>query len=259
MNSERRTAIVVGTLFIAATVASILGSVVLGSVADGRDYLVGLANHESQVIFAALLFLVASTTLVGTAFLLFPILRRHAGGLAIGYVGLRVFEGVFFAVGTVALLSMLTVSKSDTASTANATDLALLGAALAALRDWSGWIGTTLFFALGSLTLNYVLFQSRLVPRWLSLLGLGAAALALGYGLIGMFDVGVHGLGSPYALLAMPIAVQEMVFALWLMFKGFDQRAIQGHAPELRIDMTKTAASLSKTAASISGKPRPTA
>ena len=238
MNSERRRAIVVGALFVAATVASILGGVVLGSVLDGRDYLVGLANHESQVISAALLFLIASTTIVGTAFVLFPILRRYAGGLAIGYVGLRVFEGVFFAVGTVALLSMLTVSKGDTASTANATDLALVGAALVALRDWSGWIGTALFFALGSLTLNYVLFQSRLVPRWLSLLGLGGAVLALVYGLIGMFDAGVHGLGSPYALLAMPIAVQEMVFAVWLIVKGFDQHAIQSQAPP---DMPKTA------------------
>lgn len=247
MNSGRRTAIVVGLLFIAATVASILGSIVLGSLLDGSNYLVGLASHESQVIVAALLFLVAATSAVGTALLLFPILRRHAEGLAIGYVGLRTFENVLYIVGTVALLTMLTVSQSDTASAANAASLSLLGTALLALFDWSILIGTLFFFALGSLTLNYVLFQSRLVPRWLSVFGLAGAALALVYGLIGIFGWGSSGLTSPYALLAMPIAVQEMVFAVWLIVKGFDQRAFQSLAPELRIGT------------SVTQKPQPTA
>lgn len=252
MNSERRTAIVVGTLFVAATVASILGSVVLGSVLDGRDYLVGLASHESQVIFAVLLFLIAATSAVGTALLLFPILRRQTEGLAIGYVGLRTFENVFYVVGTVALLIMLTVSQSDTASTANAANLSLFGAALLALHEWSVLIGTLIFAALGSLTLNYVLFQSRLVPRWLSVWGLAGAALIFVYGLIGIFGWGSSGLGTPYMLLAMPIAVQEMVFAAWLIVKGFDQRAIQGHTPESSVDMIKTAGSVTQ-------KPQPTA
>ena len=248
MNSGRRTAIVVGLLFVAATVGSILGGVVLGSALDGRDYLVGLASHESQVIVATLLFLVASTSIVGTAFLLFPFLRRHAEGLAIAYVGLRAVEAVFFVAGTVALLSMLTVSQSDTARTANATELSLLGAALTALREWSGVIGPGIFFALGSLTLNYVLFQSRLVPRWLSLFGLGGAALGLFFGLVGILGWG-SGLSSPYALLAIPIAVQEMVFAAWLILKGFDLR---GQAPELRVGMTRAAATVTQ-------KPQPTA
>lgn len=240
MNSGRRTAVVVGLLFVAATVTSILGGVVLGSALDGRDYLVGLASQESQVILAVLLFLISATTAVGTAFVLFPILRRQAEGLAIGYVGLRVFESVFYIAGAVALLTMLTVSQSDTASAANAASLSLVGAALLALFDWSVLIGTLIFLALGSLTLNYVLFQSRLVPRWLSVFGLAGAALALVYGLIGIFGWGSSGLTSPYALLAMPIAVQEMVFAVWLIVKGFDQRAIQGHAPELRVGTSVT-------------------
>jgi MFS family permease len=239
MNSGRRTAVVVGLLFIAATVASILGSVVLGSLLDGSNYLVGLANHESQVIFAVLLFLIAATSAVGTALLLFPILRRQREGLAIGYVGLRTFENVLYVVATVALLIMLTVSQSDSVSTASAANVSLLGAALLALHDWSGLVGTLLFAALGSMTLNYVLFQSRLVPRWLSVFGLVAAAFAFLYGLIGMFGLG-SGFSSPYMLLAMPLAVQEMAFAAWLIVKGFDQRAIQGHAPELRIGTSVT-------------------
>ena len=89
---DRRTAKVVGVLFIVATVASLLGSVALGSVLDGSDYLATVAAHEGQVITAALFFLIASTSAFATAFLLFPTLRRHAEGLAAGYVGLRAFE-----------------------------------------------------------------------------------------------------------------------------------------------------------------------
>lgn len=251
VNSGRRTAVVVGFLFIAATVASVLGSVVLGSLLDGANYLVGMAGHESQVIFAVLLFLIAATSAVGTALLLFPILRREAEGLAIAYVALRTFENVLYVVATVSLLIMLTVSQGDSVRTASAANVSLLGAALLALHDWSGLIGTLLFAGLGSLTLNYVLFQSRLVPRWLSLFGLVGASLAFLYGLTGMFGLG-SGFSSPYMLLAMPLAIQEMVFAGWLIVKGFDQRAIQGHAPEVRADTTTTTASVTK-------KPQPTA
>jgi hypothetical protein len=232
MDAESTTARIVGALFVIATVASILGSVALGSVLDGPDYLLGLSGHEGRVILAVLLFLVAATSAFATAFLLFPILRRHAEGLAAGYVGLRAFENVFYVAGVVALLIMLTVSQSDAVGAA-AADLPLLGAALLALHDWSVTIGTLIFFALGSLTLNYVLYQSRLVPRWLSVWGLAGAVSAFLYGLIGILGWSTD-LGSPFMLLALPIAVQEMVFAGWLITKGFARRdEALGHGPNL--------------------------
>ncbi|MGZ5385022.1 MAG: DUF4386 domain-containing protein [Acidimicrobiia bacterium] len=226
MDSDRKTGIVVGALFIVATVASILGSVALGSALDGPDYLINVAAHESQVILAVLLFLIAASSAFATAFLLFPILRRHSEGLAAGYVGIRGFENVFYVAGVVGLLIMLTVSQTDAVGTAGALDLPLLGAALLALHDWSVLIGTLIFFALGSLTLNYVLYQSGLVPRWLSLWGIVGAVLVFSYGLLGIFGVDT-GLGSPFMLLAMPIALQEMVFAVWLIAKGFNRPTVQ--------------------------------
>lgn len=74
--------------------------------------------------------------------------------------------------------------------------------------------------------LNYVMYQYKLIPRWLSLWGLIGAALVLLYGLVGILGLGM-GLTSPYTLLAIPIAVQEMVFAVWLIIKGFNPSAIQ--------------------------------
>lgn len=224
MDSDRKTGIVVGALFIVATAASILGSVALGSVLDGPEYLVNVAAGESQVVLAVLLFLVAASSAFATAFLLFPILRRHSEGLAAGYVGIRGFENVFYVAGVIGLLIMLTVSQNSVAGSPDP----LMGAALLAFHDWSVLIGTLIFFGLGSLTLNYVLYQSSLVPRWLSLWGIVGAVLVFSYGLLGISGVDT-GLGSPFMLLAMPIALQEMVFAFWLIAKGFNRPAVQSH------------------------------
>jgi Domain of unknown function (DUF4386) len=213
---EGRTGKVVGVLFIVATAASILGSIVLGSVLDRTDYLVTLADHEAQVVAAALLFLIAATAAFGTAVLLFPILRRHAEAMAAGYLGLRAFENVLYAASVVGLLAMVSVSTSDAFGTADASGVRLVGAALLAVREWSSVIGTLIFSGLGVLVLNAVLYRSRLVPRWVSVWGLIGGAMALLYGVLGVLGVDT-GLGSPFMLLAMPLAVQEMVFAGWLL------------------------------------------
>jgi Domain of unknown function (DUF4386) len=217
MHGDRRTAVVVGVLFIIATVASILGSVVLGSALDGDDYLTSVS--ADQIVPAALLFLVAATSAFGTAVLLYPILRKHSEGLAAGYVGLRAFENILYVTGVVALLMMLSVSASDAVEQAAATDLRLVGSALLALQRWAVVLGTLIFAGLGGLTLNSVLYRSRLVPRWLSVWGLVGALGIVTYGLLGIFGVDT-GLGSPYMLLAMPLAFQEMVFAGYLIARG---------------------------------------
>jgi hypothetical protein len=220
MDTNRTTERAVGTLFVVATAGSIAASAVLGGALDGPDYLIDLSAHQGRVTLAAVIFLIAATSAFATSVLLFPILRRHDEGLAAGYVGLRAFENIFYIGGIVSLLAMLTVSQNDAISIAS--DLPLLGATLLALHDWSILIGTLVFAGVGSTTLNYVLFRSRLVPRWLATWGLIGALLLVGYGLLGLLGYGTD-LGSPLMLLAMPIAVQELVFAGWLIIRGFDR------------------------------------
>ena len=90
---------------------------------------------------------------------------------------------------------------------------------LKALFDWSFVIGTMIFLGLGGLVLNYILYELKLVPSWLSIWGLIGGACVLLYGLISLF-------GSDPAFLAAPIAFQEMVFAVWIIVKGFNPPAI---------------------------------
>lgn len=225
MDSYRKTGIIVGVLFIIATVASILGSVFLGSILEAPNYLTSASAHGSELIIGVLLFLIAAISAVATSFMLFPVLKRHIESLALGYVVLRTFENVFYVVGTLSLLVMLTLSQKYVAGAVDTSYYMTLGILLLALKSWAGLIGTLIFAGIGSMTLNYVLYQSKLVPWWLSLWGFIGAALIVLYGLIGILGIGM-GLNSIFAFLAAPIAVEEMVFAVWLIFKGFNPSAI---------------------------------
>ncbi len=217
--SKRRTERLVGALFIVATAASILGSIALGSVLDRPDYLSALSAHEGQVVVAAVLFLIAAMSAFAIAFLLFPVLKTRDEGLAAGYLGLRAFENVFYVASVVGLLAMLRVSQGDVVGSADGSSVPLLGSALLALRDWATVLGTLVFAGLGAVILNDVLYRWRLVPRWLSLWGVLGGAMLVLYGVLGVFGLDT-GLGSPAMLLAMPIAVQEMALAGWLLAKG---------------------------------------
>lgn len=225
MDSYRKTGIIVGILFIFATVASILGSVFLGSVLEAPNYLISVSANGNQLIIAVLFFLIAAISAFSSAFMLFPILKKHVESLTMGYVVLRIFENVFYVIGTLSLLIMLTVSQKYVVGAVDASYYQTLGTSLLALQSWAVLLGTLIFFGLGSMALNYVLYQSKLVPRWLSVWGLIGAVLVFIYGLVGIFGLGI-GLTSPFALLAMPIAAQEMVFAVWLIVKRFNPSAI---------------------------------
>jgi len=231
MNSYRKTAIIVGVLFIIATVMSILSTVPLGSTLTASNYLTSVSANENQVIIAMIFELIAAVSAFGTAVMLFPVLKKTIESLALGYVALRLIENIFYIVGALSLIIILTVGQGYVAGASNASYYQPLGTLLLALHDWSIWMGTLIFFGLGSLTLNYLLYQSKLVPRFLSVWGLIGAALVLLYGLLSLFSLTPD--LSSLAILAVPIAVQEMVFAVWLIVKGFNPAAIASLSPHV--------------------------
>ena len=226
MNTYRKTAIIVGVLFISATVTSILSTVFVGSTLSAPNYLINISANENQLIIAMILELIAAVSAFGTAVIIFPILKKYFESLALGYVGLRLIENILYVIGAVTILIMLTVGQGYVAGALNASNYQPLGTLLLALRDWSTMIGTVIFFGLGSITLNYILYQSKLIPRWLSGWGFIGAALVILYGLIGVYKLDPNMISSLLTILALPIAVQEMVFALWLIIKGFNPEII---------------------------------
>ena len=224
MDSYRKTSIIVGALFIIATVSAILTIGILGSTLDPPEYLTAVTANEKQVILAVICWLILAVSVLGIGVMMYPILKKYHGGLAQGYVGLRLVETMCIIISSIGLLSLLTISKEFSAGTLDATYYQPVGAVLMALQEWSFEIGTLIFLGLGGLALYYGLYQLNLVPRWLSGWGFVGAACVVLYGMLGLFGLTADSL--ILNLLAVPIAVQEMVFAIWLIVKGFNSSAI---------------------------------
>lgn len=221
MNSSRKTARIVGVLFIIATVAYSIGISLIDSLMDAPVDLINVSSNENQVIIGALLVLIDAVAVVGIGVMMFPILRKHNEALALGYVAARVVESVLFVVSVITVLTILTLSQDFVqAGVSDASHFQTIGIVLRAAGDWATVLGLGLAFALSALILNFSLFQSKLIPRWLSAWGLVGAALVFANYLLQSFSI------NPVEILFLPIAVQEMVFAVWLIVKGFDSSAI---------------------------------
>ena len=225
MNTYRKTAITVGILFIVCTVASILGPSLAISI-NSPDYLNQLAGNPDQIITAALLEFIWAAAGAGIAIGLYPLLKKYNGALALGSVGFRVVENVFVLIGTLSMLSLLTLSQEFIAAGApEASSFQTLGTLLLALRDWQLHVISGLAFSLGVLMYYAILYKSNLIPRWLSGWGVLGAVLALAATVLASFTRD-FGLESADTYLHIPIGLQELVFAVWLIVKGFNPSAI---------------------------------
>ena len=220
MNSNRRTAIIVGVLFIAGTVSGVLSVVFAGSILDDPDYLIKISTHENQFIVGTLFFLLMGIVLAMVPVMMFPIFKKHNQALALGYVVFRgALETVAYMLGIIIWLSLLTLSQEHVkAGASDASYFQTLGTLFLDAGDWTNYVGS-IIFSLGALMFYYLFYQSKLIPRWLSIWGLVGAALVLALNLAGMF-------GADLEVLWAPLAVQEMVLAIWLIVKGFNASAI---------------------------------
>ena len=224
MNSTRRTSITTGALLIVATAAVLAAAQLVDPVLAGTDYLAQVATHPNQVAGGALLYLVAAAASAGIAISLYPVLKKTHPTLALGSVVFRTIEAVLYVVAVVSLLSVRTLGQQ--VSTEPSPDHALIqavGDALLSTREHATLAGV-IAFSLGA-AMYYVLFyQSRLVPRWLSGWGIAATIGMMTACLLALFtDNPITG----YTLLVLPIAVQEMVLAVWLLVTGVNPSALQ--------------------------------
>ncbi len=224
MNSNRKTAIIVGVLFIAATVAGII-SRVFGPNLDAPDYLANLSTNENQVLIGGLFEFTMAVLIAGIPVFMYPLLKKYNEALALGYVVFRTIEVVIFTVGAISLLTLLTLSQEFViAGTPDASYFQTLATLLLAVREWGGGVFSTIVFSLSALMLNYIFYRSKFIPRWLSGWGLIGATLYLGSGFLPLF--GHDPRSTIYLLMEAPLALQEMVFAVWLIVKGFNPSAI---------------------------------
>ncbi|MHB8868063.1 MAG: DUF4386 domain-containing protein [Thermoleophilia bacterium] len=224
MTSQRKSAIWVGVLYILATVAGIASVGPSGTLTGGPGILANAAAHESDVIVLVLLNLVMAVAVAGVAFMIYPILKQDADtetkqGLALWYVGTRITEGAVFVVAILAMLSLLTLSQEFASAGSPAGSYYQTAAVVLEDVGNFGWSLGQSVFSVGAAMLYYLLYVSKRVPRWISVWGLVATPLFLAASLSLLFTGDPNSTVS--SVLYAPLGLQEMVLAVWLIFKGF--------------------------------------
>ena len=223
MDSNRRTAIAAGLLFVAATAASLLGTAIEPAL-TAPGYLTRISENVTRVSGGGLLELIAAGTSASIAISLYPVLKRWSGTLALGAVVFRAIEATMYTLGAVSMLSLLEVAQQFTqAAGADHAWLQAVGDSLVGVRQEAILAGV-FAFAVGALMYYYVFFRSRLLPRWLSGWGIAGVLLMLVACLSALFS---RNPVTSYTILILPIAVQEIVMAVWLIARGFNSAGIE--------------------------------
>jgi hypothetical protein len=218
MSSHRTTAVAIGVLFLLSYAGFSTGMALVAPSLDPSADLSRIGADESRIIAGTLFLFVNMAAIIGIAALLFPVVRPHGEGLALWYVGFRILEAAAFVVGSVGVLSLISISEASTSAGASS------GAVYEGLRSmalavnwWAGKLATVAFI-LGAAGLYALLYRSRLVPRLIAVWGLGAVVLLI---VANLLAVDVTAGFQPLVLLYAPIALNELFMAIWLIARGF--------------------------------------
>ena len=226
VREHRAAATTAGILLIIGTVAGILSKVVtLFPVHNADDPLAYAADHSGTVATGALLVLVMGLSLALVAVVLFPVLRRVDEALATGYLIIRgAVETTTYVVAAIALLLLVPLAETMSAGPGTASPAGVRLGTLVIDSDGAGII-MSLVFCLGAALFYILLFRSRIVPRWITVWGFAGIPLYVAAYLLVMY--GVVGINSSEVnLLCLPLAVQEMVLAVWMIARGFRPAAV---------------------------------
>jgi Domain of unknown function (DUF4386) len=221
VDALRRTAFVAGVFYLVTFVAGIPPALfLLTPVLDNPDYIVS-SGADTSVLLGCFLDLINALACIGTAVVLFPVVKRQNEAAALGFVTARVMEAAIIVVGVVSLLAIVTL-RQNLAGEASTDDESLfaIGQSLVAIRDWTFTLGPGLIPGLNALLLGYLMYRSGLVPRLIPLLGLIGAPLLIASATATLFNS-----NEPITWLAaiatVPIFVWELSLGVWLVVKGF--------------------------------------
>lgn len=212
INSNRKTALAAGVLYL-LTFVSVPTLALYGAV-HGQNYILG-PGPDTSVIIGGILEIIVALTSIGTAVALYPVLKKQNEGVALGLVGSRVLEAGTIFAGVMFLLTVVTLRQTGAGA-----DALITSRTLVTMYDRMFLIGQSFMPAINDILLGFLLYQSRLVPRGLSMIGLiGGAVLIAGdmcvlFGLIGQHDPST-------ALFAIPVALFEFSLGIYLIVKGF--------------------------------------
>lgn len=213
MDSLRKTALTAGVIYL-ITFISIPTIALYGPVRNDPNYIVG-PGPDTPVIFGGVLEIIVALACIGTAVVLYPVVKRQNEAVAMGFIGARVLEAAAIFAGVVSILSVVTLRQAGAGP-----DALVTGQALIALHNWTTLLGQGFLPAVNALLLGSMLYRSRLVPRIIPLVGLIGAPLLVASAAATLFGLKEQ-VSALSALAALPIALWEFSLGVYLVVKGF--------------------------------------
>ncbi len=222
MSSLRRTALIVGSLFVITYITSIAAKLAFyPPMFDNPDYMVNGAD-DTRLLWGAFSEVILIIANIGTAVAIYPVLKRAYPAMSLGFVTARVMESVFIAVGVLSVLTTVSM-RQDFAGTSEAESAGLspVSHALGTLYEWTFQLGPGFVVGVGNgLLLGWMMWRSRLVPRGLAALGLVGGPLICITGTAVMFGV-IEAGSAPQLLATIPEFFWELGLGVYLIVKGF--------------------------------------
>lgn len=227
MSRTRKLALGAGLFYLATFAFSIPALGMYEGVLNDPDFVHG-AGADGGVLWGGLFEVMTALTGIGTAVMLYPVVKRHGQSGAIGFVASRTLEAATIFAGVLSLLAVYTL-RQDLGGT-DAADLTTTAQSLVAIHNWSFLLGPGVMAVVNALFLASVLYRSRLVPRLIPTIGLVGAPILLASSTATLFGAWDQ-ISGPAILFALPIATWELSLGLWLTFKGFRTPAGADAAP----------------------------
>lgn len=226
MSPTRKAALIAGLAYIGTFVFSIPVKFGLWKDAiDDHDFVLG-GGSDSGVPLGTLFEILTALTCVATAVALYGVAKRYDLRSALGFVTSRILEAGIILVGVFAVMSLYTLRNDPTGDPAA---MSAVGRTLVATHDWAFLIGPGLMAPLNALLIGSVMYRSRLLPRWIPTLGLIGAPLLLTSFTVTLFG-GWDQVSGPALALALPIAIWELSFGVYMTFKGFRRVPTDPHS-----------------------------
>jgi Domain of unknown function (DUF4386) len=223
MSAQRRISLWFGVLYL-ITFATSIGALLLFQpvLDDPRGYIAG-AGADNRIYFGVLLELFLILANIGTAVVIFPIVKRQNEIMAVSYVAARIVECVFILVGIVAVLAIVTLRQD---AGADAAALGGYAESLAAIKDWTFKLGPGFVVGIGNgLILGYLMYTSGLMPRGLALLGLIGGPLQALAGIGVLFDLYDAG-GPVQGIATIAEIIWELSLGIYPLVWGFKSSPI---------------------------------
>lgn len=219
MNSLHKNATITGVLFIMATLLGIIAASIFNPLLNSSDFLNSINDYRFQAILGALLIFGMAMCCAGVGISLYPVLRRFSERAAIGSAGFRIIESMIQVVSALVIICLIALSKEYVlADNIHKLNLQSTGGVLRSGNDWLNNSAMLLSWGIAAIIYYSAFYKYKLVPRWLSIWGLIGISLTIISSIIMLFD---SGYSTIQTVANMPIALQEMVLAVWLIVKGF--------------------------------------